>query len=734
MSWQYTPYTLPLVFSTFVSFVLAVYAWINRETIGAKAFSLLMLGIAIWAGGEILVVSSVELASKVFWVKFQYIGIVIVPVSWLLFALQYAQKDRWLTRWKVIALFVIPIINLLLVWTMEYQSFYYREFGLDTSTSYVMFVQNPGIGYWACILFYNLVYALGIFVMFGLMLDSPRNQRAQTGVIIVGALIPWVADIVFQMGVDPIPGLDLAPFVFWITGLLTAWSLFHFHFLEITPIARELIIENLRDGMMVINSDNRIVDLNPAMEIFINRPADEVLGKTIEQAFVDRSDLAQHFGDIYDQVTEFTVEQNGKRFSYELHMSQIKKSQGQSIGHLVVLRNITTRRQAMAELERYADQNANLLAEELRQRELAESLRQTMMIISSSLERDAIIDEILNQLRRVLPYYSAALYLFDGDDLNLVRVVGPETITDKTYTTPRRDSQVAKIFKLKKAEVFLSAFSDQEETPKEPVYSSMAAPLVVGQEALGVLTIDRFEPQPFTQDNAEILQAFTNQAAIAFKNAEYFQQAKIAATIEERNRLAQDLHDAVNQTLFTASIMAEALPQVWERNPEQGRKGLIEIQQLTRGALAEMRTLLMELRPQSLTEKAIGDLLDHLTRAVSSRTRIPIDLDIENDTILPMEVQVAFYRIAQESLNNISKHAKASHVDILLDAQPDQATLTIQDNGCGFDVDQIPPGHFGLGIMAERAAQIGASLLVTSQINLGTEVFLDWQPEKGDYE
>jgi signal transduction histidine kinase len=255
----------------------------------------------------------------------------------------------------------------------------------------------------------------------------------------------------------------------------------------------------------------------------------------------------------------------------------------------------------------------------------------------------------------------------------------------------------------------------------------MAAPLVVGQEALGVLTIDRFKPLPFSQDDAATLQAFTNQAAIAIKNAEYHDETRVAVALQERNRLARDLHDAVNQTLFTASIMAEALPRVWEQNPEQGQQGLEEIRQLTRGALAEMRTLLMELRPQGITEKSLGDLLDHLTRAISSRTRIPIELEIENDTILSPDVQVIFYRIAQEAFNNIARHANASHVVVQLSAWPDQASLIIRDNGRGFNLDEVAPGHLGLAIMRERASQVGADLLLKSQPNQGTEISIRWQ-------
>jgi signal transduction histidine kinase len=228
------------------------------------------------------------------------------------------------------------------------------------------------------------------------------------------------------------------------------------------------------------------------------------------------------------------------------------------------------------------------------------------------------------------------------------------------------------------------------------------------------------------------LRAFANQAAIAIKNAELYQQAKTAAVIQERNRLAQELHDAVNQTLFTASIMAEALPQVWEKDPEQGYRGLKEIQQLTRGALAEMRTLLLELRPQAITEKTFGDLMSHLTKAVSSRTRIPIDIALQNDAILPPDVQVSLYRIAQETFNNIVKHSEASFVKVFLDIEPENASIVIEDNGLGFEIDEILLGHLGLEIMRERARNIGADLVIISQPNHGTRIEAIWPARESE--
>jgi signal transduction histidine kinase len=200
---------------------------------------------------------------------------------------------------------------------------------------------------------------------------------------------------------------------------------------------------------------------------------------------------------------------------------------------------------------------------------------------------------------------------------------------------------------------------------------------------------------------------------------------------EERQRLARDLHDAVSQTLFSVSIMAEVLPRIYERDQAEGRRRLEELRQLTRGALAEMRMLLLELRPAALADTSLPDLLRHLAEAVTARARIPVELSVETQADLPPEVRVALYRIAQEALNNVAKHAEATQAQMTLcDLQPEDGgatlELVVRDDGTGFDPSSVGAGRLGLGIMAERAAEIGARLHVESAPGEGTTVRASW--------
>jgi signal transduction histidine kinase len=213
------------------------------------------------------------------------------------------------------------------------------------------------------------------------------------------------------------------------------------------------------------------------------------------------------------------------------------------------------------------------------------------------------------------------------------------------------------------------------------------------------------------------------------------QRAAEAAVAAERSRLARDLHDAVTQLLFSASLIAEALPEIWENDQDEGRELLAEMRRLSRGALAEMRTLLLELRPGALTETSLGELLHQLAEAATGRTDVSIAVRENGAPDLPRDVHVALYRIAQEALNNIIKHARASRATVSLCCVPcghpgdgrQQVTLSVTDDGCGFNPGCTPPDHMGLGIIRERAERIGAELEIDSQPGGGTEVMVRWR-------
>ena len=197
---------------------------------------------------------------------------------------------------------------------------------------------------------------------------------------------------------------------------------------------------------------------------------------------------------------------------------------------------------------------------------------------------------------------------------------------------------------------------------------------------------------------------------------------------EERQRLARDLHDAISQTLWTASLISDVLPALWEQDRERALADLDKLRRLNRGALAEMRMLLLELRPSALAESDLGDLLHKLAESTMSRKKLDVTVTIDGRPHCPPDVKIGLYRIAQESLNNIVRHARAANAAIALRCEQQQLVMTISDDGRGFDPGQESADHLGLTFMAERAQGIGATLTIQSHPTGGTTIGVVWSP------
>ena len=191
---------------------------------------------------------------------------------------------------------------------------------------------------------------------------------------------------------------------------------------------------------------------------------------------------------------------------------------------------------------------------------------------------------------------------------------------------------------------------------------------------------------------------------------------------KERNKLARDLHDTVSQTLFAAKMIAETVSKVWKKDTRQGFKKLEEIKRLHDIAFKEMRILLYELKPSALKDEDLESLLNRLVRSLEARSKSPIGLTVKGKHRFPAKVQLGFYRIAQEAVNNIIKHSDASNISILVHAFPDRLHMEITDDGRGFDSAKISPTNLGLKIMEERAQNIGALLEIDSREGGGTRV------------
>jgi nitrate/nitrite-specific signal transduction histidine kinase len=366
-----------------------------------------------------------------------------------------------------------------------------------------------------------------------------------------------------------------------------------------------------------------------------------------------------------------------------------------------------------------------------RTRELA-TLNAIARVVSRSLNLDEILNDALNKILEVLEMESGGAYALDDENASM-RLLAQQGLSEDFIDrlTPR--SLKGSVFE-KAALMGHPIVWRVEDYPeialkpwlvKEGIDQIICVPLMVKGRLVGAFNFGARQARTISPEELSLLGACGHQIGIAVENARLYRQAEETAAVAERSRLARELHDSVTQTLFSAGLIAEVLPDLWKMNQTEGWRRLEELRQLTRGALAEMRTLLVELRPNALVEIPLPDLLRQLCESLIGRTRLPIQLSVAGQSRLPPDVQVSLYRIAQEALNNVVKHSKATQAVVTLRLNG-VMHLSIADNGCGFEIAKVPPDHLGLKIMRERAAGIGAKLSVYSEPGEGTQISVTW--------
>ncbi len=522
--------------------------------------------------------------------------------------------------------------------------------------------------------------------------------------------------------------------------------------LRVSEETAQALLNAPTDSAVLVEADGTIMALNETMARSLGHSPDELIGQSIFQYFP--ADLAKarqtHLNWVVQSGHPTRFEDMRAGRWYDNHMYPVFDAQGQVSRVAVYARDISERKrielvmqEAMeaAEATKYEEQERRQEAE--RRRQIAEGLADVLGALNSNQSLGEVLDLIVTQARHLLDTRAVGIYSLEAEVGKLAIeaskgllityvagsniLIGQESLRQAMLSSQPVAVPDVATFPSDVGELAVDVRRQLAAGAWADLYQAwLAVPIVSKDEVYGGMLLYYAEPRIFSEDEVELAVAFADQAALAIENSRLRDQIEQAAASAERGRLARDLHDAVTQTLFSASLIAEALPRVWERRPEHGQSGLDELRQLTRGALAEMRTMLVELRPSALTEKPLGELLRHLTEATTSRTRVPVALTVEGDSALDPNLQIVLYRIAQEALNNIAKHAKASYASVDLNCRPERVVLRISDDGCGFDPDDVLPDQVGMGTMRERAKQVGAALDIRSQLERGTQVIVNW--------
>jgi two-component system nitrate/nitrite sensor histidine kinase NarX len=494
------------------------------------------------------------------------------------------------------------------------------------------------------------------------------------------------------------------------------------------------IFETASDGLVIYDiALDSVVEVNPAACMMYGYTRQEFIGLKLD-AFMRTESHVQfreqthqaELGNVYEALTVH-LRKDGSTFHVEERRSGMDYHGRRCL--LSVIRDVSQRIQTEKILSERIDS-------QLREQATLLAISRTL---ASTLEFQPGL--ILDQLREIIEYTHCGFFeledstLFtlatrgtsqlEGSSPFRIHLASPEILP--TLFNEQQPIRIADIWSDDLQAQFLRVLlKDGAAILLKGMHSWMWVPLAVKGQIIGALGVAHERRNYFTLHHADLALSVANQAAITMVNAELNKQAQALAVLEERQRLARNLHDAINQSLFSAGLIAEVLPRLWERDQNEARRSLEDLRRLTRGAMAEMRALLAELRPSTLTDAELGDLVRLLGNAFTGRTNIPAKVTVVGQGVLPADVQVAIYRVCQEALNNVAKHAQASLVEIDLKHEDTAIELSIRDDGQGFDPARITSGHYGLSMMRERVEGVGAQLSVTSQPGRGTKLIIRW--------
>ena len=511
------------------------------------------------------------------------------------------------------------------------------------------------------------------------------------------------------------------------------------NFFENSEDLYQIIFESSSDGIIITDLEKgEVLAANPSAAKMHGYNQIEFCALTLKSFIDEKSQLmiTEYINTLkqeksYERVAKHTCK-DGSQFCAAWRAGKIKYHR-QNCG-LVLLRDVNKSVQKQENIKQKMRERATEQA----------TLLKISYALSSTLELHPQL--ILGQLKRLIDYSHSSLFTLEDSTLITFAINGIDRLDsplpyrvrlngENTLEILFNEHQPIRIANLDSdtpdALFLRSLLENGSAILLKGMKSWMWVPLAVKKKIIGGIGIAHEKEKFFTSHHAELAMTIANQAAITMINAELYKNAQAYAILNERQRIAQNLHDAVNQSLFSAGLIAEVLPRLWERDPEKALQSLEDLRRLTRGAMAEMRTLLTEIHPDKIIDTELGDLLLMLGDAFSGRTNIPIDVAIVGEYSLPTETKVTLYRICQEAIYNIAKHANASQVEIDLNQSDEKLELRISDDGCGFDASKSsPPGHFGLSMINERAREIGATLTIKSRPDEGTDIYIYWNDEK----
>lgn len=766
-SYHFTIYSLITVVAAMISFFLAFYAWNKRNVVGASYLAYVEFGIAVWALAMIFETAATTAELKFFWTKVSYLGNATVPYLFLLFAIAFGQHYQWLTLRRIILLAIVPLLTLAVAYTNELHHLQWTGMVIDPQTNIAEYLH--GTYFWFFLGYSYLCLLAGIFIIYQTLFRFPGVYSRKIGLIVLATLLPFFGNLMYVFNLTPLPGLDWTLIGFVFSGMLMTYAVLVEKIYSIVPIASNLVIEQMMDGLLVLDEKGQLVDINPAASRYLG------VGK-----FEPGMPVSEVFKEVPAEVVEkITREDIKTQFTLSMPHPVILDARStkielknQRVGTLIMLRDITLLREMAEQLrtvnvrleqtvnERTSQLNTTIdqLRDEVSRREASERELQTLhdsladrmaelsrqittvfdFILASGNASDlpSVMDRLLEHILR--NFHGAAGFIYQmTENKQAYSLVVSRNISDQACA--EMQTLPSDLFE-NDGLAYLSIDTGHDEKLIKPLvipgFSSMIlAPIHLRDEISGALGVYWTETNMLPVEEIALFSAMADQLGIVVENVRLRQSMEKAAVVQERRRLARELHDSVTQSLHSLVLTADTA----RNRMKQGKFDRLEesLDVMTEGArqaLKDMRLLLYELRLVKLEELHLRSALEARIDAVERRAGVNVELDISDVIQWPAGWEGEVYAIIMEAMNNSLKHAQASRLSIHIHEDLKKVKIIVEDNGVGFDAALINQGGLGLKGMAERVERMNGMIDVSSKIGVGTRVIVDLDLENSQIE